>query len=154
MAEEKNTDICSKIIFSPDGTIVVSGYQSGLIHVWNLETKKEMAVLKGHKDRINALAFTSDSKILVSGSSDKRIIVWDAFKGELLKVLRGHWGKIKSLAINNEGTLLASGSTDKKIKIWDIQKDWKKIQDFKGHEDSIAEVKFSPIENTFHTRFF
>ncbi|HUU77072.1 MAG TPA: hypothetical protein VMX55_01915 [candidate division Zixibacteria bacterium] len=150
MTEEINsqsTDICTAITISPDSTIVVSGYQSGVIRLWNITTSKIVMTLEGHKDKINSLVFTPDGKNLISGSADRRLIVWDAFKGDLLKILRGHWGSVTCAAVNSMGTILASGSTDKRIKLWDIKKDWKKIRDLKGHKDSISKLMFSPSDD-------
>ncbi|MBD3189931.1 MAG: hypothetical protein GF308_04780 [Candidatus Heimdallarchaeota archaeon] len=143
--EKTKKDTCSVVAFAPDGLVIASGYASGIIRLWQAETKKELLVLTGHKDRVNSLTFSPDGQFLASGSSDRRIIIWDPYKGELLKTLRGHGGAINSLAFDPTGTLLASGSSDKRIRIWNRKRDWKKKKELKGHEDSIAEIKFSPI---------
>lgn len=142
--EKAGQDICSVVAFIADGSVIASGYDSGVIRLWKLETKKELLVLHGHKDRVNSLVFSPDGKILASGSSDRKIILWDPFRGEIIKTLKGHGGAINSLTFNKNGTLLASGSSDKRIRIWSAKKNWKKIKELKGHDDSVYGVKFSP----------
>ena len=145
--ESKNSDCCTAMTITPDSTVIASGYQSGIIRIWNISTSKIVMTLSGHKEKINSLVFTPDGQTLVSGSEDRKIIIWDAFKGQLLKVLRGHWGSITCLAVNKNGSLLASGSTDKKIKLWDISREWKRIKDLKNHKDSISKLLFSPDDS-------
>ena len=144
-------ETCSILTFSPDGKVVASGFSSGVIRLWDIKTRKEMMLLKGHKDDVKALVFTPDGKTLISGSNDKKIIIWDSFKGESKKVMRAHWGTINSLSLNPSGTILASVSTDKRVKLWDSTRGWKKIADEKIHEDSIAVVKFSPVKDLYAT---
>ncbi len=145
----KQKETCLTLTFSPDGKVVASGFSSGVIRLWDFETRKEMMLLKGHKDEVKALVYTPDGKTLISGSSDRRIIIWDSFKGEMKKMIRGHWGSINSLSLNQTGKILASAATDKRLKLWDFDRDWKKISDNKVHEDSISVVKFSPVKDLY-----
>jgi hypothetical protein len=141
---ETTEEICTVVAFSPDGTIIASGFDSGTIRLWNVQTKKELLILQGHKDKITSLVFSPNCQLLFSAAADKRIVIWEAFKGDLLKTLRGHRGAINSLAINQDGSLLASASSDKRIRLWSREKSWRKMVDLKGHNDTISEVQFSP----------
>ena len=47
------------------------------IKLWNIETKKEIATLKGHVGSVNSISFNNNGKILASGSDDKKIILWN-----------------------------------------------------------------------------
>ena len=51
----------------------------------------QLAVLKGHNERVTSVAFSPDGKKIVSGSWDKTIRVWDAETGkEIIPPLEGH----------------------------------------------------------------
>ena len=55
------------LAFSPDGKTLASGGQDARVTLWDLDTGKEQATLKGQKHYITALAFSPDSKSLAWG---------------------------------------------------------------------------------------
>ncbi|MCE7744682.1 MAG: hypothetical protein GPJ52_06055 [Candidatus Heimdallarchaeota archaeon] len=145
--EKSQAEICSVVTFTPNSSVIAAGYDTGFIRLWNVESKKELLVLKGHKEKITSLIFSPDGKLLISGSLDRRIIVWDAFLGHIIKIFRGYWGAVTSLAINNTGTMLASATADNKIRLWNIKRNWKKTHELKYHVNTITEIAFSPSAN-------
>jgi len=140
-------ETCTAIVFTPNGSVIATGYDSGFVRLWNVESKKELLVLKGHKEKITSLVFSPDGKLLISGSLDRRIIVWDAYLGHIIKIIRGYWGAVTSLAINKTGTMLASATADNRIRLWNIKKNWKKTHELKQHVNTITKVAFSPSAN-------
>jgi RNA polymerase sigma factor (sigma-70 family) len=68
----------SKMRFSPDSKLLVwSSFDSPDIHIFDVETQKEIAVFVGHKGIVQALEFSNDGKKLVSSSTDGTALVWD-----------------------------------------------------------------------------
>ncbi|MDE0325585.1 MAG: sigma-70 family RNA polymerase sigma factor [Candidatus Poribacteria bacterium] len=65
------------LVFSPDGTILVSGLVGGAIQLWEVTRGNRIAALDGHTQRIETLAFSSDGKTLVSTGTDGTILLWD-----------------------------------------------------------------------------
>jgi len=145
--QKKPTEICTAITYTLDNSIIIAGYNSGIIRFWNVNTNKELLVLKGHKEAITSLAFSPNGKWFVSGSTDRKIILWDAFQGNIIKILKGYWGTINDLAINNNCSVLASATSDNKIRLWDLKKDNKKIHELKDHKDFVSTIAFSPSSN-------
>lgn len=60
-----------------DKTLLVAGYMSGSVSVWNTSTgERAMDFLPGHARRTNAVSWSPDGQKVVSVSSDKEIRIW------------------------------------------------------------------------------
>jgi WD40 repeat protein len=82
-------------------------------------------IIRGHKDRVLALAFSPDGGRLASTSEDKTVKVWDVSAGlatgELLEPVFSceHTDWVNGVAFSPNGHLLASASNDRTVKVWD-----------------------------------
>jgi len=47
------------------------------VRAWNLQDKRQEAVLEGHTNSVNSVAIISDNEFIVSGSFDKTVRVWN-----------------------------------------------------------------------------
>ena len=56
------------LAWSPDGTMIASGDQRGVVRLWNAKTFKLIKTMRGHKTVVTDLDFSRDSKMLVSCS--------------------------------------------------------------------------------------
>jgi WD40 repeat protein len=65
------------LAFSPDGRLLAVGTPRGSVQLWDKDTGKILASVKGHDASVHALAFRADGRALASGSSDRTIVVWD-----------------------------------------------------------------------------
>ena len=65
------------LVFSPDGTILVSGQNSGTIQLWDVKTGDRIAALDGHAQQVETLKFSPDGEMLVSTAQDGTIFLWD-----------------------------------------------------------------------------
>ncbi len=81
--------------FSGDGKRVVTASQDDTARIWDAESGKEIAVLKGHTGGVNTAAFSGDGKRVVTASDDKTARIWDAESGKEIAVLKGHAGTVK-----------------------------------------------------------
>ena len=55
------------LAFSPEGRFIALG-EGNIIRLLNIETGKEVGVLKGHFHQVNSIAFSPDGRLLLSGS--------------------------------------------------------------------------------------
>ena len=72
----------SRVAVRRDGKILASasGGADACIKLWDLETRKEIATLPGHKGGVNSVAFSPDGALLASGGDDKTVKLWDVDK--------------------------------------------------------------------------
>lgn len=68
------------LAYSPDGKRIAIGDDLGPVRVLNALDGSEVAVLTGHRDRVEAVTFSSDGKLIATASRDTTARVWDAPK--------------------------------------------------------------------------
>jgi WD40 repeat protein len=129
--------------FSPDGKLFASGDSNGNIHLWQVETQRQVHDLRGHSSAVWSLSFSPDGKFLISGSSDSTIRIWDIHKLQCIHVLRGYKNWVCSISVSPNGRFLASSSTDSRIRLWDIKRQ-QIVHEFKGHNRWFSSIAFSP----------
>jgi RNA polymerase sigma factor (sigma-70 family) len=66
------------LAFSPDGKLVATAGAAGVVHLWDIESKRKLADLEGHRGMIQVLAFSPDGQHLASGASSGEIKLWTA----------------------------------------------------------------------------
>ena len=115
---ETSNDVCA-LVFSPDGTCLFSGENTGQIRVWNIETGEPDMILVGHKSSIRSLALSSDGALLVSGADDGLIKIWDTASGECVKTLE-NGVLVGSVGLSADGEHIVSCDRYSAIKIWDV----------------------------------
>jgi WD40 repeat protein len=116
------------VAVTPDGQRAVSASDDGTLRVWDLASGEEVAVLRGHGDRVRTVAVTPDERHVVSGSDDGTLRVWDISSGpnaglasgEEVTVLRGHGDRVRTVAVTADGRRAVSGSNDRTLRVWDI----------------------------------
>ena len=70
-------DYPKPLMFSPDGTILLSGHSSGTLQLWDAKTGDRITALDGHTQQVETLKFSPDGEMLVSTAQDGTIFLWD-----------------------------------------------------------------------------
>lgn len=63
---------------SPDGKLLVCGYEEGSVGIWEVASRQRVLELHGHRAMVYTVAFSPDSRTVVSGSSDGTALIWDS----------------------------------------------------------------------------
>ena len=155
-----NTGPVSGVVFSPDGSTIVSGYDSGDILVWDVKTGERKQTLTTEQEWVRSVAFSPDGKIIASGGACVEgmclgITLLDAQTGKPLKSFGGLYTTL-SLCFSPDGKVLASSGDDwdSNIRLWDVQtgerlKTLKKRTAFEDYEGrDVNSVVFSPDRRT------
>jgi len=70
------------LVFSPDGTSLVSGSCDKTIKLWDMQTGGVVKTFHGHTGYIYSVSISPDSTTIVSTSGDETIRLWDVQTGE------------------------------------------------------------------------
>ncbi|ETO04595.1 WD-40 repeat-containing protein, partial [Reticulomyxa filosa] len=131
----------NSVMFSPDGTKIVSSSADETIRIWDINLKKEIKILKGHLGYVNYAEFSSNGDMIVSCSIDKTIRLWDAQTGNEIKILGRHEHEVVTVKFSHNGESIVSGSLDGEVVIWDVKSGQQKRRFKQWHE--ILDVAFS-----------
>ena len=163
------------LVFSPDGSRLVSATMEGMIQMWDPETGIEltslieqdpegvkyevkdggMMVETSYKDPILVLAFSPNGKLLAAGSH-QRIRLWN--------METGNWGKgitaidgytdgrevfhgSEGLVFSPDNKTLINGDGNGRLQLWDITTGNELIT-LNGHTAQVDTLRFSPDGKT------
>lgn len=143
-----NLSMQSEVIFSQNGYMLATANNIErateetrfTVLLWDVPHGKIHHTLKGHTDRIKALAFTPNGKMLASGGDDGTIRLWDVSTGTQLLNLPS--GKTRALALSPDGKILASTNSPFKIQLWDIV-NGQQMTSIQGNNGTVEVLAFS-----------
>ena len=109
----------NSVVFSPDGTMLASGDNSGWIELWEVSTGRNISSLEGHTKAVGFVAFSPDGTILASGGYfNDEVKLWDVATKRTIATLE-HF-EVTSIMFSPDGMRLASRSSDGTVLLWDI----------------------------------
>ncbi len=118
-------DEVSSMSFSPDGTLLAIGGEDGLLQLWDVASKQQVATLQA-EFWIHSLSFSPDGSTLASIGGQWLVQLWDVASRQEIATHISHspFGPQK-LSFSPDGTLLAIGglewNPDTKEWIGDVQ---------------------------------
>src|SRR5260370_1383016 len=109
----------STLAFNPDGTRLASMHVSGVIRVWNLQTRKMLFAINPHRVHSygEALAYSADGKSLIIAvekrmkeATETAIGFYDADTGKSQRTIPTQWNLVSALVPTSDGRLIAAGT--------------------------------------------
>jgi len=155
---EKDGDVIRQIVFSPDGNLAFTSYQTkgegGQMlaaslqgAVWNAQTGQLMASLPAffaHNICWNyeKPAFSRDGRWLFTTSANEGRI-WDAPTGKEVAQFYGHGSGILQADFSPNGTRVVTALGDGTARVWEVATG-RQLQVLKGHEGVVRSAAYSP----------
>lgn len=148
-SSSSNLSMGSEIVFSQNGYMLATAQNVErateetrfTVLLWDVPHRKIHYTLKGHTDKIKALAFTPNGKMLASGGEDRTIRIWDVSTGT--QMLNLPLGKTRALAFSANGKILATTNSPFVIHLWDIENS-KQMLSLQGNNGTVEVLAFSP----------
>lgn len=133
------------IRFSGDGRELVAGTNQNSLVVYDIESRRVLHYIEGHKDDVNAVCFADKSSphIIYSGSDDATIKVWDRRSmGDKREAgaFVGHVEGLTYIDSKGDGRYILSNGKDQSMKLWDLRM-------------VMSTDRFSELNPTRHTRY-
>jgi WD40 repeat protein len=134
------TDI-SHVVYSPDGTLLVSGGASGRIRVWSCVERRLLRELDASDVGICQLVFRADGGRLLSVDRRNQAIWWDTVTWQVVQTFTmGPW---ESMAISPDGRLLAFGLTGGAVRWLNAETGELLAESSGGHRNPPRGIAFS-----------
>lgn len=114
---------CSGVLFSFDGSQIVTSWNDGNIRIFTPETGRLLyAINNCHNKGVSAIAMSKDGRKLLSGGGEGQVRVWqvDQPNGALQAVLKEHKGPVSSIDVHQLGHEAITASADGTCVVWDI----------------------------------
>src|SRR5262249_55129068 len=105
------------IVYSPDGKLLDSAGDGRVIHLWDVDTGKEVRRCVGLTGVPWNIALSPNGKTLAT--ADETIRFWDPTTGKEIRQMKCN-GVVHSIAFSPNSKILASGGADKVVRLWDV----------------------------------
>jgi WD40 repeat protein len=132
---EDRSDAITALSLSADGRFALTGcgqsviqrdngrfVQSGMVHLWELDTARRLGALEGHRGAVTSVCLSFDGRHALSGSTDATVKLWELASGQCLRTFAGHADAVTSVAFSADGRFALSGSADRTLRLWIL--DW------------------------------
>lgn len=129
----------TSIEFSPDGKIVATSGMDHALRLWEVESGRDLAVVRGHTELITKISFSPDGGRVATSSHDGTIRLWD-WRRRNPAVIRHGIPKLAAAAVSPDGRALALAGYAQ-VRVWDLAsrtERWKQLRAHTGGANAVA----------------
>lgn len=113
------------IAIGPLGNDLYTAGAFKVIRQIDLQSRKELSRLEGHKAPVKSLALSPFFNTLASGGQDGTVHIWNLLTRTSARQLKGHTDEVTAVAFSTDPSpvpeLLATGSTDRTVILWKVE---------------------------------
>ena len=135
------------LLFS-DESELYSGFNSGLITTFDINSQKTKNSYSGHSSPITSLSIYRQNNtncVLASADAQGKIKLWDLKSKNPAVNYKGHFASISDVKFSPDMTCLASGDEDGYVKIWDLR-NGKILKEINNFNKAVISLEFNPNE--------
>jgi RNA polymerase sigma factor (sigma-70 family) len=131
-----------RVAFSPDGKRLAGGGFDKMIHVWDLETGKEVWSA-AHPVSTASVAFSADGRLVAVGAYSSVIFLYDAATGKEVGRLPGQDQTTRAVAISPDGRLVAASGDTGLVALYEVATG-QLVRRLQGHGAHVWSLAFAP----------
>ena len=136
-------DVVFTANFSPQNDRMVTANSDSTARIWDVESGKQLHILKGHTDQVLFAEFSPDGTRVATSSEDATVRVWDARDGSSIQTILAHQKEIHSVSFHPDGNRVVTASRDNTAVVWELSTG-KKVFTLSGHKEPVLFADFSP----------
>ncbi|HWE01010.1 MAG TPA: c-type cytochrome domain-containing protein [Tepidisphaeraceae bacterium] len=144
---ELGTKPATCLVSNPDGTLLATAGEDGVVRLWESATGKSDGELTGNDSPTVGLCFSPDGAKVAGVSKDKAIHVWDVASRKPFGHVESP-NEIRCVAFVAAGKQVAVGGADGLIRLWALPDaadgEMKAGKIFKGHEGPVNALSVIP----------
>lgn len=141
--QQGHFDSLNAIVYSPDGSKVVTAADDGKIKVWDAYSGFCIVTFTEHTSGVTALQFSKKGNVLFSASLDGSVRAWDLIRYRNFRTFTAATRvQFSSLAVDPSGEVICAGSLDDfDIHLWSVQTS-QLLDRLQGHEGPVSSLSF------------
>ncbi|OAQ98346.1 hypothetical protein LLEC1_07870, partial [Akanthomyces lecanii] len=145
LKQQGHFDSMNALVYSPDGTKIVTTADDGKIKVWDIESGFCIVTFTEHTSGVTSCEFAKKGNVLFTSSLDGSIRAWDLIRYRNFRTFTAPTRlSFSSMAVDPSGEVVAAGSLDSfDIHIWSVQTG-QLLDQLSGHEGPVSSLAFAP----------
>ncbi|MFO1498610.1 MAG: protein kinase [Verrucomicrobiota bacterium] len=105
------------LAFTPDGQRLISTGGDQMVRIWDVQSRRELAALRGHRSEVNCVAV--NAKLAVTGCKDGSIFGWDLEQVEHRDAFAALAKPLNSIEFFPDSRTFLSANPDGSVSLWD-----------------------------------
>jgi WD40 repeat protein len=130
------------VAWSPDGGLLASGAEDGIVRLHAASDLGTLAALAGHSGAVTSVAVSPDGALLASSGRDRTLRLWNVGRRAIIRILEGHRGVLSRVVFSPDSTMVASSSYDKTARVWSVATG-ETLLEADDHSDEVLSADFS-----------
>lgn len=145
LKQQGHFDSMNSLVYSPDGTRIITTADDGKIKVWDIESGFCIVTFTEHTSGVTACEFAKKGNVLFTSSLDGSIRAWDLIRYRNFRTFTAPTRlSFSCMSVDPSGEIVAAGSLDSfDVHIWSVQTG-QLLDQLSGHEGPVSALAFAP----------